>query len=193
MTDTAPATACPPNLLAAALEVAREDDARGLARLDELLGDYPTDAQLHFLRGSLLAGTKRYDEARRAIRSAVELAPLFMVARFQLGLLELSSGDGAAADVTLEPLEQLGGSNALALLARGLRLLIRDEFEEALAALREGVTRNTENPAINRDMGLLIGEIESRVGGPRAEAGNDEPTTTTQQFLERFAAKGPKH
>lgn len=194
MTDTAaPASPCPPDLLAGVLEIVRTDDERGLARLDELLGEYPTDAQLHFLRGSVLAGVKRYDEARVAMRQAVDLAPLYTVARFQLGLLELSSGDGAAADATLEPLEQLGGANALALFARGLRLLIRDEFEGSLATLREGVARNTENPALNRDMGLIIADLEQKLGvGPR-EASADEPTTSTHMLLQQLAAKGPKH
>lgn len=189
---TTDSTACPPDLLAEALDVVRADDAGGLARLDALLGDYPGDAQLHFLRGSVLAGVKRYEEARDAMRRAVELAPLYAVARFQLGLLELSSGDGAAADETLAPLEQLGGANALALLARGLRLMMRDEFEGALAALREGVARNSENPAINRDMGLIIAELEAKVGGGDGPAG-DEPTTSTHMLLQQLAAKGPKH
>ena len=194
MTDTAPAMPCPPDLLANAVDVVRADDAKGLQRLDELLRDYPDDAQLHFLRGSVLAGVERYDEARAAMRQAVDLAPLYTVARFQLGLLELSSGDGAAADSTLEPLEQLGGVNALALFARGLRLLMRDDFEGSLAALREGVARNTETPAINRDMGLIIAELEQKLGGASSDAATgEEPTTSTQMLLQQFAAKGAKH
>lgn len=194
MTDTAAAASpCPPDLLAGVLEIVRTDDERGLARLDELLAQYPTDAQLHFLRGSVLAGVKRYDEARVAMRQAVDLAPLYTVARFQLGLLELSSGDGAAADTTLEPLEQLGGANALALFARGLRFLMRDEMESALAALREGITRNTENPLINRDMQLIVTELEQKLGGSSRDGGEDEPTTSTHMLLQQLAAKGPKH
>lgn len=194
MTDTAAAASpCPPDLLAGVLEIVRTDDERGLARLDELLAEYPNDAQLHFLRGSVLAGVKRYDEARVAMRQAVDLAPLYTVARFQLGLLELSSGDGVAADATLEPLEQLGGANALALFARGLRLLIRDEFESSLAALREGVARNTENPVVNRDMGLIIADLEQKLGVASGEASANEPTTSTHMLLQQLAAKGPKH
>ena len=194
MTDTAAAASpCPPDLLAGVLEIMRTDDERGLARLDELLCEYPTDAQLHFLRGSVLAGVKRYDEARVAMRQAVDLAPLYTVARFQLGLLELSSGDGVAADATLEPLEQLGGANALAFFARGLRLLIRDEFEGSLAALRQGLARNTENPAVNRDMGLIIADLEQKLGVGPGDASTDEPTTSTHMLLQQLAAKGPKH
>lgn len=195
MTDTAANTACPPDILADVVEAVRADDERGLSRLDELIGDYPLDAQLQFLRGSVLAGVKRYDEAREAMARAVEIAPLYTVARFQLGLLELSSGDGPAADATLEPLEQLGGANALAIFARGLRLLMRDEMEPALLALREGISRNTENPAINRDMGLIVADLEAKLGAAATapSAGVDEPTTSTHMLLQQLAAKGPKH
>lgn len=181
---------CPPELLSGVVDLVRDDDERGLARLDELLGEFGGDAKLHFLKGSVLAGLKRYPEARESMRRAVDIAPLFAVARFQLGLLELSSGEGEAADETLQPLEQLGAENPYALFARGLRLLMRDEFEGALAALREGIVRNTENPPINRDMQLIIAEIQQKLG---AAPVSDEPATATQMLLKQFAAKGPKH
>lgn len=195
MTNTAANTPCPPELLTQALDVVRVDDERGLQRLGELLADYPDDAQLHFLRGSVLAGAKRYDEAREAMQRSVDIAPLYTVARFQLGLLELSSGDGEAADATLAPLEQLGGTNALALFARGLRFLMRDEFEAALTALRAGVAHNTENLAINRDMGLIIADLEQKLGAEPAavDVTSDEPTTSTHMLLQQLAAKGLKH
>ena len=80
---------------------------RGLAATDAALADYPADPRLLFLRGSLLAGLQRYDEARAAIAGAVELAPEFAIARFQLGFLQLTSGAAREAETTWAPLRRL--------------------------------------------------------------------------------------
>jgi hypothetical protein len=45
----------------------------GLQSLDALIGDYPRDPRLHFLRGSLLAARQNYGEAREAMRLATAL------------------------------------------------------------------------------------------------------------------------
>lgn len=190
MSSDSPHNDCPAEEMAAVVEVLRQDDERGLSNLDALIGRYPEDAKLHFLRGSVLAGMKRYDEARQAMQRSVDLAPLYAVARLQLGLLELSSGLAEVSDQTLQPLEQLGPQNPYALFARGLRLVMRDDFGGAVEALREGIARNTENPAINSDMQMLVDELRQTGGQPPT---GGEPTTSTQLLLQQFAVKGAKH
>ena len=187
---------CPPELLSEALEAMRTDDVDGLRRLDALIERYGLDARLHFLRGSLLAGLKRYGEAHAAMARAVEVAPGYALARFQLGFLELTSGDSAAADATWRPLQDIDPDNPLGHLVRGLQHLARDEFEPAIAALSAGMARNADNPALNADMQLIIDELKAKLGGQgdqSGQGGEAEPTSSAQLLLQQQAAKPTKH
>ena len=75
------------------LMAAMQSDAGDeLEQADRLISDYPDDPRLHFLRGSILASIGRPIEALPALRQAVELAPDFAIARFQLGFFQLTSG-----------------------------------------------------------------------------------------------------
>src|SRR6185312_11997246 len=132
--------------LAELIALAGRDVPSGLARLEDLLQAHDADARLHFLRGSLLAAQQDYQQARAAFEAALRLEPGFAVARFQLGLLELSSGEAAAAVETLRPLGTLPPDSALFLFARGLNHMIVDDFPTAIARLGEGMARNLDNP-----------------------------------------------
>jgi tetratricopeptide (TPR) repeat protein len=186
--------ACPAAALAEALETLGQDEHGGLTQVELLSARYPRDARLHFLAGSVLAGQQRYADARQRMATAVELAPGYAVARFQLGLLDLSSGDAATAEEVWLPLQERGEEDALRLFAAGLRHLARDQFEEAIDLLRRGIARNEEHPLISRDMQMVIDEAEAK----RAEAGaslEPEPTplSATHMLLQQYATKSTKH
>lgn len=170
---------CPDERLSEALQLAGRDDARGLGAVDQLLAVYPADGRLHFLRGSLLAGLKRYDEARGAMARATELAPSFALARFQYGLLELTSGNAAAAQEIWLPLQTLPTDHYLRIFATGLNHLIRDEFAATIERLGEGIARNAENTILNRDMQLLIEECRNKLD----ERTSDEPISAAHLLL----------
>jgi tetratricopeptide (TPR) repeat protein len=133
---------------------------------DRLIGEFPGDPRLHFLRGSILASIGRPIEAMPALRKAVELAPDFAIARFQLGFFQLTSGEALNALSTWGPLAMLPEENYLRKFVAGLTHLIRDEFAEAVEQLRQGILANEENAPLNRDMQLLIdqaSELQSRI------------------------------
>jgi predicted Zn-dependent protease len=185
---------CADDALMAAVELAGRDDDAGLLRLAGLLQDHPADPRLHFLRGSLLAGQTHYAAAHEAMARAVALAPDYAIARFQLGLLELSSGDGAAADLTLQPLAEAGSEDALVLFARGLRHLARDEMEPAAASLRDGIRANREHPLISRDMQLIIDKIEEGPGAPpQSAAPAEDDVSAAHLLLRQYSDKTTKH
>src|SRR5918993_1176883 len=172
---------CPDDLLMEALALAEDNEGAALARIESLIEEHPADARLHFLGGSLLAALARYDEARAAMGRSIAIAPDFAIARFQLGLLELSSGDGAAADSTLEPLAELESEDALVLFARGLRHLARDDLAIAADLLRQGMACNRDHPLVSRDMELIVARIEEGAG----EASEPDEATSAAQMLLR--------
>ena len=174
--------------LVAALQSGASDD---IQQTDRLLAEYPDDPRLHFLRGSMLIGIGRPIEALPALRKAVELAPDMAIARFQLGFFLLTSGEPGEALSVWGPLALLADGHYLRLFAGGLTHLIRDEFEEAVRALEEGIAVNSENLPLNRDMGLIIEQIRNlqRGDGP-AEVGD---VSATSLLLGQLASKRTTH
>jgi tetratricopeptide (TPR) repeat protein len=173
------------NDLVAALQSGAKDD---IERTDRLIAEYPDDGRLHFLRASMLMEIGRSIEALPAFRKAVELAPDFVLARFQLGFFLLTSGDAAEALSVWGPLALLPADHYLRLFVGGLTHLIRDEFTDSVRLLREGITLNAENPPLNRDMALIIEQVE-QLGPALASAGTDEDVSATSLLFGQF---GPR-
>ena len=166
-------------------------DPLGLA--DRAIALYPDDARLHFLRGSLLAGMSRPIEAHAALGRAVALAPEFTLARFQLGFFELTSGEAERALATWEPLDvQLSDGDYLAHFVAGLRHLVVDRFADAIVSLEAGIAVNGENPPLNHDMELIIGQCRSLVGAA-APAPDDSDEASATSFLLNQLGRGSIH
>lgn len=162
MSDHQSNALCPQDRLSSFVAMMGEDETRATRSLDDLLSQYPGDPRLHFLKGSLLAGQQDYAGARVEMRRAVDLAPDYAVARFQLGFLLLTSGEPFPAQEAWGPLFGLPADNHLRLFATGLGHLIRDEFADAVRLLQEGIERNRENLPMNRDMQMVIDEIRTK-------------------------------
>lgn len=167
---------CPEASLNAVVERLRGDDEGGLAAIGDLLKSWPLDPRLHFLEGSVLAGLQRYDEGRRAMARAVEIAPDFALARFQLGFLDLTSGRALDAMAVWAPLSGLPDDDALRVFSEGLANMAIDHFSEARRLLKRGMALNTANPMINADMQLILDEIANLPDKPAATADADVQT-----------------
>lgn len=211
MDDTG-GTLCPDGRLQAVVAQLRTDDEGGLAGIANLLQTWPLDPRLHFLKGSVLAGLQRYDEGRSAMARAIEIAPDFALARFQLGFLDLTSGRAVEAMGVWQKLGDLPEDDALRIFAEGLANLAIDNFAEAVRLLRRGMERNTQNPLINGDMQLILDEIEPKLalqqaaGGaapaPASAAGEapaaadepgDAPASAVDLLLRQQGSKPTKH
>lgn len=155
------------------------------AAVSALLRRYPDDPRLHFMLGSILAGRGRAIEAHQSMSRAVELAPGFLVARYQLGFFELTSGEPERALSTWGPLLAAPRDNYLRVFVEGMAHLIRDEFAEAIDRFKAGIALNRENPPMNNDIQLLIAECRKLL--ERSGAGSaDEDVSATALLLGRF-------
>lgn len=190
MTDhsqSASGQTCPAELLADAAHRAEADTAAGLAAVDELLRTYPRDPRLHFLKGSLLAALNRFGEAVGPFVNAVNIDPHFALARFQLGLLQLSSGDPASAAATWSAFQNLDAQEPLRLFAEGLLSLARDDFADTEARLKAGIARNASAPALNRDMQLVLDQLAG------ASPPHEGEVLSSAQLLLQLSSRGTRH
>lgn len=168
------------------------DDADELQLADRLIADFPEDPRLHFLRGSILASIGRPIEALPALQRAVELAPDFAIARFQLGFFQLTSGEAANALSTWGPLALLDEKNYLRIFVGGLTHLVRDEFAPAIEQLRAGIAANSENLPLNRDMQLII-EQTSKLMADANEIATPQDAASEASFLLGQFGRGKPH
>ena len=112
------------------------------------------------------------------------LAPELETARYQLGLLQFSSGRAAVAFVTWEPLFRLGEGHAIGSFVQGFAALAADDFENALRHFAAGTATNIDNPPMNADIAQIVLAIR-HVLSSNAAAQNGPGTTddTTAHIL----------
>jgi len=147
-------------LLQLSLEADRNgDSATSLAYLKEAGSRPDASAEALLMLGASYASLRMYDRAASAMEAAVVANPQLAIARFQLGLLYLSSGDGPRANDVLVALDDLGEDKYLFHFGRGLRHLLADEFADSLRYLQRGIELNQDNPALNADMQRIIDDI----------------------------------
>lgn len=164
----------------------------GLKALTDLIDLYPEDPRLHFMKGSALISSGQLIEAHASLTKAVEIAPDFAIARFQLGFFQLTSGESNEALKTWAPLDALGDDHYLNVFAKGLRHLIRDEFADCIDTLNHGIALNTENAPLNNDMALIIEQCQTLKSDTPPET-EEAVTSTTSALLGQFAANPTKH
>jgi len=138
-------------------------------------------AEPHYLLGAEYAGKGQYDLAVAEMQAALARKPELAAARFQLGLLFLTLARVEEAAATWGLLDMLPHEHPLYLFKSGLLHLIQEQFDKAVTFLKEGIAGNTENPALNRDMQLVLDQIARK----QAEASGTAVASATdaQHFL----------
>jgi tetratricopeptide (TPR) repeat protein len=184
------ASFCSDSELDRATQAMEASSEEGLRQTDLLIAQYPNDARLHFLKGSMLVTLGRPIEAHASLCLAVHLAPDFPLARFQLGLFELTSGEAEQALRSWEPLSALADDHYLKIFVTGLSHLIRDEFSECVVWLRKGITRNQENQPLNRDMQMVIDQCTPLIPTQTAPVMADERSSETSFLLRQLSNRG---
>ncbi|MBY0563051.1 MAG: hypothetical protein K2P58_02595 [Hyphomonadaceae bacterium] len=175
---------CDDTRLQGLIDAHTKGDSERVAKTQALAAEFPDDARLQFMLGSALIGEGRLIEGHVNLSRAVELAPDFAIARFQLGLFQLTSGEADNALETWARLDRLPDGHYLRHFVDGLRSLIRDEFRACTTHLEAGIRANTENAPLNSDMQLVIARC--REAEAQSAQSSEEPTTETSMLLQRF-------
>lgn len=155
-----------------ALEATRQgqwDEAE--RRLHRAMQLQPGAAVPHFLLAANYAQRGMTDLAEGAYIACLSRAPGFGVARFQLGLLQLTNGRAAAARASWELLLQADGDRVLRCFAQGLLDIAEGNGQRGADLLREGMALNHDNPALNADMQGVLSRLAASLPGDTADQG----------------------
>jgi tetratricopeptide (TPR) repeat protein len=172
MTHTFPNAADAQALLEAGIAASqRNDSSQALALFAEAGAALPTWAVPHFLMGSEYASLGEWAKAEAELANAVLLDPALHIARYQLGLLQFSSGRAAAALVTWQPLTEMPADPGLAEFVKGFAALAQDAFEQARSLFEQGLHSPGVNPAVAGDIQKVLRDM------PGGQAPNAAPAT----------------
>jgi hypothetical protein len=116
------------------------------------------DAAAHLLAGAAHAEAGRLTEAENEFAAAALMAPQLHIARFQLGLLQWSSGRSNVALVTWQALMELPSGVDLGHFARAFRAWVASDSPGAAAEFRHGIAC-CGNAPLARDMQKLLDAI----------------------------------
>ncbi|MWL90511.1 tetratricopeptide repeat protein [Cupriavidus sp. SW-Y-13] len=171
-------TTDPDALLREAIAASQQGDSEAalalLARVTEMA---PQAAIPHLLTAGELASAGRYAEAEAAFARALLADPALHIARFQLGLLQFTSGNVAMALLSWQPLAALGEKHALALFVQGFTELAQDNMSEAARLFHAGMEANTENAPLNADIRMVLQRMAETIAAsqPAAPASSQAP------------------
>lgn len=140
-------------------------------------------AEMHHLSGARLASGGNYAGAELELARALELDPKASLARFQLGLLQLTNAQAQRAIETWAALDSLPDGSALKLFKRGLEALIRDQFADCARLLEQGMAAPSANPALNADMRLILERLPPAAKAVPAKTATETPAVRTDFSL----------
>ncbi|MDN8618027.1 tetratricopeptide repeat protein [Variovorax ginsengisoli] len=180
------------SLISEGLAASQADNSpRAVECFERAIAVAPSAGLPRYLLAAEFAALGDMDKAESAFASAVRLAPEFAMARFQLGLLQFSSGRAELALLTWQPLRALPETDPLPHFVAGFEVLAIDQFDEALRHFQRGLALNHGNDALSGDIEKVIAGI--RALAPAAGADADEGRPEAHVLLANYQQQGRPH
>jgi Flp pilus assembly protein TadD len=167
--------------------VGNNDPRQAVECLKRCLQLEPDHPQATYMLGAVYAQIGMYDRAKDNMARAIELNPAEHTARFQLGLLHLTSGRLAEAETVWLHLDALPSDHYLNLFRSGLLALAQDDFARCVQSLEQGIAANTSNEPLSADMRKVLESVR----GVTATTASTAPNPA-YHFLERYRQQGPR-
>lgn len=172
------------------LEASRAGDVERAVRLFRQAGDARPDLPVpRLLLAAELAQAGDAGAAEAAYASAILIAPDLDIARFQLGLLQFTSGRVPVALLTWSPLLDRPADEPLQRYVAGFHALASDDRELALRCIQEGLERTDSNAPLKADMQMVLARIEAIQAVP-AEPPNGD---AVHVLLSNYKRQGRMH
>lgn len=173
-----------PELMQAALAATTRgalDESEALCL--EAMALEPGASMPYYLRATNFADAGNYEMAEACYTACLTRSPDFAIARFQLGLMQVTGGRPALGQASWELLLTLPADHYLRLFAQGLMSLLAQQFEPARATIERGIALNQENLPLNGDMRGVLDRLQAAEASLGGEAGQPEATAADAHFL----------
>lgn len=161
----------------------RGESAEAIACLERLTGLPGSGGDACHLLAAEYVAIGRLQEAEEAFAEAILRAPELLVARFQLGLLQVTQGRRAAGQLTWTPLLSLPRLSALRCYVEGYVALINDQFAEATAHFSQGLELPQDNEALMGDIRKTLEAMSTTMQGKSADNTNEQSSAVGQHVL----------
>ena len=168
------------------MRTGRDEDA--LKLLERASEREPKNGTPHHLRGAIFASQGQPQKAIDAMTQALALDPQMIGTRFQLGLLRFTSGDIVAAQSVWQAFDDLEERHPLRLFKTGMLHLAKDQFEDCVAALEQGISL-CGIESINKDMRRVIQKVKKVA--PAKSPGPAQPSPEANPLHVLLARYGP--
>ena len=149
----------------------------------------------HFLLASEYAAAGDYASAEACFAQTVLLAPAFHIARYQLGLLQFSSGRCHVAMITWAPLRMLPPDQPFPRLVDAFTALMSEHYLDARAQFTAAIPLAV-NVGLEADIRKLISRLDEQMGSEKAfgtTGGSTEtevqPESPNHVLLSNYAGK----
>lgn len=162
------------------------DSERALAILQQAHEDFPDSGQTLALLAAQYIQMGAPDAAEAAFIGALQRDAALPTARFQLGLLQYTSGRPHTAFQTWQPLDMLGENHYLVHFKRAFAALAIDAFDDTLLLLDKGIAANQDNAALNQDMRMLGAQINALRAKSDEESSVSQDEAATQFVLASY-------
>ena len=159
----------------------KSEDA--ITYLRECIETTQGDPRVYVLLAAEFASAEQLDFAEGAYICALNRAPEFALARFQLGLLHFVQHRIAAAFAVWELLKPLGEEHPSQLFSSGIELYAIGKYAEALTTINRGIANNHENLALNQDMQKIIDAIHRDMNAKEQTNETQTETDVSSVFL----------
>ncbi|MDH5229505.1 MAG: tetratricopeptide repeat protein [Gammaproteobacteria bacterium] len=180
-------------LLNLALDASRKEDfQKSLELLKAVIGQDDKNAKAHYLLGAVHAQLSLYDKAVDDLARALDIDPNLDSARFQLGLLFISSHRLDDAIQVWEKLDRLGDDNPLVLFKTGLVHLANDEYDQCIRLLEQGIEKNNILESLNNDMRKIMASAQSALDGTSSNTSDDATGVQRHVFLSSYENQDDK-
>ena len=123
----------------------------------------PSYAAAHSLRGTVLFRAGRTAEAETHFRDALSLAPEFIAARLNLGLVQLQTNRVNDAIESFSAVISRDSDHAVALISRALAFLKTRDHERAVGDLERATKLD---PTHASEAFWLLGQVNNKLGEP---------------------------
>lgn len=189
-----------PEELRAALAASENgDSALALQLFIDAAKALPDSGTPYLLMAAEYAALGEMDKAEAGFAQALLVEPGLAIARYQLGLLQFSSGKTAAALLSWKPLLDLDSNDPLPHLVRGFAALTVDNFEDARRHFESGIEQMAHDCALAKDITMVLQGIEKSTArqtpaqGRSAEPQRVQDELSSHVLLSNYQQRGPLH